>query len=92
MRIGTQWKRDLAFSWTLLIAFVVGFWLRIYLIRDQVFIDDEWHGFYYVIGKSPGWLLTEYHLNKSFESQTWFSVGESPRLNAFTKRMMSARV
>src|ERR1043166_4183657 len=62
MRIGAQWKRGVAFSWTLVIAFVIGLWLRVYLIRDQVFIDDEWHGFYYAIGKSPGWLLTHFSI------------------------------
>jgi hypothetical protein len=36
--------------------------LRLYLLADQVLIDDEWHGLYYVIGKSPGWLLAHFSI------------------------------
>ena len=36
------------------------FFLRSYLLLDQVLSDDEWHGFYYAIGKTPGWLLTHF--------------------------------
>jgi hypothetical protein len=39
---------------------LIGFVLRVYLLRDQVLLDDEWHGLYYVIGRSPGWLLTHF--------------------------------
>ncbi len=43
-------------------AFLTGFFLRLYLLADQAFIDDEWHGLYYVIGKSPAWLLTHFSI------------------------------
>jgi hypothetical protein len=32
------------------------------LLKDLVFADDEWHGLYYVIGKSPAWLLTHFSI------------------------------
>jgi hypothetical protein len=52
-----------AVYWTLLAAAaIVGAFLRLYLIGDQVLIDDEWHGFYYVIGKSFGYLLTHFSI------------------------------
>jgi hypothetical protein len=30
------------------------------MIGQQIFIDDEWHGFYYALNKSPGYLLTHF--------------------------------
>src|SRR5437867_736640 len=60
MKTPWRWNRDGAFALALAAAFVAGLWLRLHLIMDQVFIDDEWHGFYYAIGKSPGWLLTHF--------------------------------
>ena len=60
MKFPWRWNRDVAFALALAFAFLTGFWLRCYLLTDQVFIDDEWHGLYYVIGKSPGWLLTHF--------------------------------
>ena len=53
---------DSAFAVVLLVALLVGFVLRIWLLSDQVLIDDEWHGLYYAIGKSPGWLLTHFSI------------------------------
>lgn len=44
------------------IALLLGLFLRLYLLPQQVFIDDEWHGFYYALGKSPGWLLTNFSI------------------------------
>src|SRR5690348_11039314 len=44
----------------LALALVTGIFLRSYLLPDQVLIDDEWHGFFYAIGKSPLWLLTHF--------------------------------
>ena len=41
---------------------LIGLLLRIYLLPQQVIIDDEWHALYYVIGKSPGWLLTHFSI------------------------------
>ncbi|HXI70230.1 MAG TPA: glycosyltransferase family 39 protein [Verrucomicrobiae bacterium] len=46
--------------WTM--ALLAGLFLRFYLVADQVFSDDEWHGFYYAIGKSPMWLLTHFSI------------------------------
>lgn len=43
-------------------AMVAGVFLRLYLLKDQVFADDEWHGFYYALGKSPWWLLTHFSI------------------------------
>lgn len=57
-----RWKKDAGFVVTLAAALLVGFFLRAYLLADQVLTDDEWHGFYYAIGKSPGWLLTHFSI------------------------------
>ncbi len=62
MRIPLRWYRDVTFAFALGIALLSGLWLRWYLLKDQVFIDDEWHGLYYVIGKSPVWLLTHFSI------------------------------
>jgi hypothetical protein len=62
MKASLRWNKDIAFAANLVLAFLVGLCLRIYLLADQVFIDDEWHGLYYVIGKSPGWLLTHFSI------------------------------
>jgi uncharacterized membrane protein len=51
---------DTAFIPILAVALLLGVFLRSYLLSDQVLIDDEWHGFYYAIGKSPLWLLTHF--------------------------------
>jgi hypothetical protein len=53
---------DIFFPVALLAALLVGFGLRAYLLADQVLLDDEWHGFYYALGKSPGWLLTHFSI------------------------------
>jgi hypothetical protein len=55
-------ERDVVFAIALAAAFLAGLFLRLYLLKDQVFIDDEWHGFYYAIGRSPGWLLTHFSI------------------------------
>ena len=44
------------------LAIPVAVLLRSYWLGAQVLIDDEWHGVYYVIGKSPGWLLTHFSI------------------------------
>ena len=62
MKISLRWNRDAAFALSLALAFLVGLFLRLYLLADQVLIDDEWHGFYYIIGKSPTWLLTHFSI------------------------------
>src|SRR5476649_2234023 len=62
MKFQLRWNRDSSFAPALAMAFLAGFFLRLYLLADQVFIDDEWHGLYYVIGKSPAWLLTHFSI------------------------------
>jgi hypothetical protein len=56
------WRQEGRLAYALAAAFLAGFFLRLYLLKDQVFSDDEWHGLYYVIGKSPGWLLTHFSI------------------------------
>ena len=62
MKIPMRWNRDSSFALALALAFFGGLFLRLYLLADQVLIDDEWHGLYYVIGKSPAWLLTHFSI------------------------------
>jgi hypothetical protein len=62
MKIPTRWSRDSGFPVAIAFAFSAALFLRLYLLSGQVFIDDEWHGLYYVIGKSPGWLLTHFSI------------------------------
>jgi hypothetical protein len=62
MKNPLRWNRDAAVVGALGLAFVIGLWFRCYLLTSQVFADDEWHGFYYAIGKSPGWLLTHFSI------------------------------
>jgi hypothetical protein len=62
MKIPWPRNRDVSFDLVLLVAFLVGLGLRVYLLGDQVLVNDEWHGLYYVIGKSPGWLLTHFSI------------------------------
>jgi hypothetical protein len=44
------------------LAALLGLFLRLYLLKDQVFADDEWHCLYFAIGKSPWWLLTHFSI------------------------------
>jgi hypothetical protein len=46
MKVSLRWNRDVAFAATLALALLAGLYLRLYLLADQVFIDDEWHGLY----------------------------------------------
>lgn len=57
-----RWNQSVAFALAVAFAVLSGFWLRWHLLADQVFADDEWHGLYYVIGKSPAWLLTHFSI------------------------------
>ena len=58
-----NWRnREFAFAGIVAMAFLAGLTLRLYLLTDQVLIDDEWHGLYYTIGKSPLWLLTHFSI------------------------------
>jgi len=51
-----------ALSWATVIAIAIGVFLRLYLIFDQVLLDDEWHSLHYVIGKNFGYLLTHFSI------------------------------
>jgi uncharacterized membrane protein len=62
MKLQLRWNRDMVFPLAVALAFLTGLFLRLYLLADQVLIDDEWHGLYYVIGKSPAWLLTHFSI------------------------------
>jgi hypothetical protein len=62
MRIRLRWNQQITFLLALAPAILIGLYLRLYLLADQVFADDEWHGLYYVIGKSPAWLLTHFSI------------------------------
>lgn len=62
MKISWRWSQPVAFAGALATALLVGGWLRWYLLADQVFSDDEWHGLYYAIGKSSFWLLTHFSI------------------------------
>lgn len=62
MKMPLRWNQTVAFALALAIAAVAGLWLRWHLLADQIFSDDEWHGLYYVIGKSPVWLLTHFSI------------------------------
>ena len=55
-------KDNVFYGVALTLAAITGFFLRWYLLNDQVLLDDEWHGLYYVIGKSPFWLLTHFSI------------------------------
>ena len=48
------------FVLAIIVAAFAGFFLRWYLLKDQILLDDEWHGLFYVIGKSPFWLLAHF--------------------------------
>lgn len=62
MKIPWPNKRSAGLFLGISCAFVVGLVLRGYLLANQVFADDEWHGFYFALGKSPGWLLTHFSI------------------------------
>jgi hypothetical protein len=60
MKISLRLEQNRAFALALAAAFLAGLWLRWHLLADQVLGDDEWHGFYYALGKPPLWLLTHF--------------------------------
>src|SRR5580658_1304084 len=62
MNNATWPEKDRVFAVSLLLAGLAGLFLRLYLLKDQVFADDEWHGLYYVIGKTPSWLFTHFSI------------------------------
>ena len=40
-------------------AFITGFFLRFYLLRDQILLDDEWHGLLFIKDKTFSEVLTQ---------------------------------
>jgi len=51
-------KTDISFWLFIVLAFLLGTVLRLYLISEQILLDDEWHGMHYVIDSSFSYLLT----------------------------------
>jgi hypothetical protein len=60
--VNAYFRRDSGwfFFFVAAVALGVGVLLRTHLLGGQILVDDEWHGFYYAIGKSPLWLLTHF--------------------------------
>ncbi len=56
------------FTWMLIAACLVGLFLRLNLLSSQVLVDDEWHSLAFVIGRSPGWILTHFSVPSGFTS------------------------
>ena len=52
----------------LILACLLGAFLRIYLLNDQVLLDDEWHSMAFVIGKPFIWILTHFSVPSGFTS------------------------
>jgi uncharacterized membrane protein len=51
-----------------ILAYLLGAFLRIYLLNDQVLLDDEWHSMAFVIGKPFMWILTHFSVPNGFTS------------------------
>jgi hypothetical protein len=49
-------------------AYIIGLFLRIYLLREQVLLDDEWHSMSFVIDKPLSWILTHFSIPNGFTS------------------------
>jgi len=62
MKKPCQWNENGLLVAAVALAIPAAVFLRSYWLGEQVLIDDEWHGVYYVIGKSPGWLLTHFSI------------------------------
>jgi hypothetical protein len=43
-------------------AVLLGTFLRLYFLSDQILIDDEWHGFFYVLGRNAAFLFTHFSI------------------------------
>ena len=56
-------KTNFFFWLWIVLAFLVGTVLRVYMISQQILIDDEWHGMNFISGKSFSYLLTHYNRN-----------------------------
>ena len=92
MKMSWRWNQPVAFVGALATALLIGGWLRWYLLADQVFSDDEWHGLYYAIGKSPFWLLTHFSIPGAtcipLNFYTWL-LGATIGWSEFSLRMPS---
>jgi hypothetical protein len=53
-------RENAFFVSVLALATFIGLFLRCYLLPGQILLDDEWHGLFYVIGKSPFYLFTHF--------------------------------
>lgn len=51
---------DFSFWFFITLAFLFGAFLRLWLILDQILLNDEWHGMYFVRGCSFTYLLTHF--------------------------------
>lgn len=59
-------QKDTSFWFWIILAFLLGAGLRLYMISDQILLDDEWHGMNIVSGKSWTYLFT--HFNRRANS------------------------
>jgi hypothetical protein len=57
-------KGDETYATALGIALAIGVGLRLYLLRDQILIDDEWHGLLFIYGKSFFQVVTQVNLQE----------------------------
>lgn len=51
----------ISFALLLGLALALGAFLRVYMLREQILVDDEWHALNFVIGKSLLAVLTEFN-------------------------------
>jgi hypothetical protein len=59
-----QRRNAIGFVAGLVIAIMIGTFLRLYLLRDQILLDDEWHGMNYAALINSFWgVLTSFSLN-----------------------------
>ena len=65
-------KIDGAYLFSLASAFVLGVCLRLYLLKDQILIDDEWHGPLFIQYKSFFEVLTQ--INPSQNSSPLLNI------------------
>lgn len=54
------WKKeDWIYPLSLTSAFILGVCLRLYLLKDQILIDDEWHGLNFIKNRSLWEIITQ---------------------------------
>ncbi|MDA1043957.1 MAG: hypothetical protein O3C57_01910, partial [Verrucomicrobia bacterium] len=57
-----------AFAVMVSLAFLLGFILRVHLLRDQVLLDDEWHTLSFVMDRALAGVLTQFSVPSGFTS------------------------